>query len=334
MSTETKSLAPTERIVEFLPLGCTDKIKLSVRIVQNLIAVPTRSGKTCSERDALKFIMLCSARKLNPFEGDAFLIGYDGQNGPEFSLITAHQALLKRGEVHPEFDGMMSGVIVQAGEFTKDLEGDFHTEDQTLAGAWAKVFFKTRKYPSTERIALRNFIKTTAKGEPTKFWRENPSGQIVKCAEASALRKAFPTMCGGMYLREEISLLGEGIGVLPTPDLSSAASASQEATQPKGNEDDGDLGPTSAKASQPAAKSELSTDSPQAKGPTVELIALADSNRLSFDAYQAWAEETGNDPDAGSRANWSEIPPDIAKRYLRAKDSFVAGVKQFAKEAK
>src|SRR5436189_2756431 len=117
MSTETKSLAPTERIVQFLPLGCTDKIKLAVRIVQNLIAVPTRSGKTCSERDALRFIMLCSARKLNPFEGDAFLIGYDGQNGPEFSLITAHQALLKRAEVHPEFDGMQSGVIVASGEF-------------------------------------------------------------------------------------------------------------------------------------------------------------------------------------------------------------------------
>src|SRR5437660_1505366 len=204
MSEQTKPAPKDERLVEFVPIGCTDKIKLSVKIVQNLIAVPTRGGRTCSERDALRFIMLCAARKLNPFEGDAFLIGYDGKNGPEFSLITAHQALMKRAEVHPEFDGMESGVIVQNGEFTAELSGDFHTEEQTLVGAWAKVFFKTRKYPSTERIALRNFIKRTSDGTPTKFWNENPSGQIVKCAEASALRKAFPTMCGGMYLREEI----------------------------------------------------------------------------------------------------------------------------------
>ncbi len=331
MSNESKAIVATnERLVEFTPLGCTDKIKLSVKIVQNLVAVPTRSGKTCSERDALKFIMLCSARKLNPFEGDAFLIGYDGANGPEFSLITAHQALLKRAEVHPEFDGMESGVIVASGEFTKDLEGDFHTEEQTLVGAWARVFFKTRKYPSTDRIALRNFIKTNSKGEPTKFWRENPSGQLVKCAEASALRKAFPTMCGGMYLREEISLLGEGIGVLPTPDLSSAASASQEGTQPKGNEDDSnsDLSPAET-ARNPAAKSELSTDSPQA-----QIQKLAEEAGCAFDAYQRWADESGNDTDAGSRSTWAEIPAEICKRLLRAKAGFIAGMKQFAKEGK
>src|SRR5437667_7495753 len=146
---------------------------------------------------------------------------------------------------------MSSGVIVKAGDTLKDYEGDFHPEGEELIGAWAKVFFKNRKVPSTDRIAVRNFIKTTREGTPTKFWKENPAGQIVKCAEASALRKAFPTMCGGMYLREEISLLGEGIGVIPAPDLTSAASASQEAAQPKGNEDNSnpDLGPTR----QPAA---------------------------------------------------------------------------------
>ncbi len=326
MSNETK--VREERMVEFTPLGCTDKIKLSVKIVQNLIAIPTKNGKTCSERDALRFIMLCSARKLNAFEGDAFLIGYDGKNGPEFSLITAHQALMKRAEVHPEFDGMTSGVIVQAGEFTQDLEGDFHTEEQTLVGGWAKVYFKTRKWPSTERIALRSFIKKTSDGEPIKFWKENPSGQIVKCAEASALRKAFPTMCGGMYLREEVSLLGEGIGVIPTPDLTSAASAGQEAAQPKGTEDNTnpDLAPASPSrgtASQPAAQS---VDSPQAK-----LAALAEAHGLSFDAYQRWATETGNDDGAGSRADWSEIPREICTRFLRASDGFVKGVRAFDK---
>ena len=326
MSNETK--VREERMVEFTPLGCTDKIKLSVKIVQNLIAIPTRSGKTCSERDALRFIMLCSARKLNAFEGDAFLIGYDGKNGPEFSLITAHQALMKRAEVHPEFDGMTSGVIVQAGEFTQDLEGDFHTEEQTLVGAWAKVYFKTRKWPSTERIALRSFIKKTSDGEPIKFWKENPSGQIVKCAEASALRKAFPTMCGGMYLREEISLLGEGIGVLPTPDLTSAASASQEArieTKDIGDNSNPDLAPAQGTASQPAAASQPG-DSPQAK-----LAALAEAHGLSFDAYQRWATETGNDDVAGSRADWSEIPREICMRFLRASAGFVKGVRAFEK---
>lgn len=308
--------------MEFVPLGGVDKIKLTVRIIQNLIAVPTRSGKTCSERDALKFMMLCQAQRLNPFLGDCFLIGYDGQNGPEFSLITAHQALLKRAELHPEFDGMESGVIVQSGELTNDLPGDFHTEEQTLVGAWARVHFKNRKFPSTDRIALRSFIKTTSKGDPTKFWRDNPSGQIVKCCEASALRKAFPTTCGGMYLREEISLLGESIGSLPDMPV--------DASTPKTPVDDSnpDLSPAQRP---PDAGAKPAGESATADSPQALLAQLAADNGLSFDAYQRWAEDTGNDADAGSRANWAEIPADICKRYLRSKVGFIAGVKGAAK---
>src|SRR5580693_5423162 len=104
VKTEDKS------ITEYVPFGAQDKIKLSISIVQNLIAVKTRSGKTCSQNDALKFIAMCLARRLHPLEGDSFLIGYDGKDGPTFSLITAHQAFLKRAELNPEYDGMTSGV--------------------------------------------------------------------------------------------------------------------------------------------------------------------------------------------------------------------------------
>lgn len=316
-----------ERTVEFMPLGCTEKIKLSVKIVQNLIAVPTRSGRTCSERDALKFIMLCTARKLNPFEGDAFLVGYDGKNGPEFSLITAHQALIKRAEVHPEFDGMSSGVIVLHMENGNpiDLEGDFHMEGQQLVGAWAKVYFKTRKYPSAERIALRNFIKKTANGDPTKFWLENPEGQIVKCAEASALRKAFPTMCGGMYLREEVSLLGESIGVIPQPDIGAGVAPAPAESKAAEDNSNAELAP--------ADESATTTRNPQpaTNSPSARLSALAAEHGLTFDAYQRWAEGTGNDAEAGSRSDWSEIPADMCNRYLRAQAGFIKGLKGAAK---
>lgn len=654
---ETKPAVKEERLVEFVPVGCTDKIKLSVKIVQNLIAVPTRSGRTCSERDALKFIMLCAAKKLNPFESDAFLVGYDGKNGPEFSLITAHQALLKRCELHPEYDGMQSGVIVkhENGENTTDLEGDFHLDEQVLVGAWAKVFFKTRKYPSTDRISLKAFIKTTSDGTPTKFWKENPAGQLVKCfdeqtevlttlgferfdsaagkilevgqfglaptearpfsaphagmmirydsddvnfcvtpnhdmlttagtieaqsmfdqatfrpgfwiprlvqnargdcalddraiqlaaafiadgssnssktflvsvsrerkvdfleslgpvsrhlrrcagtsvqtatrrittlsdkvqfrfefadvselvgrdkvcipatilamsrrqaklfvdtliffdgskqtltgvrrfyssrpevvrafelasvqagysisdrkyrtadistkpnvcltiserdgipvrrcgrrkptgeslkrycsleevpnesgtvwcvtvpsglivvrragfsficgncAEASAMRKAFPTMCGGMYLREEISLLGEGIGVIPQPnlDVSEPATAQPPTAKTEPAEDDSNPDLAPGGTAKPPAGQTLS-DSPQG-----QLARLAGDNGLTIDAYQRWSLETGNDPEASSRADWSEIPGDICKRLLRAQAGFIRGVKAFAK---
>lgn len=188
--------------VEYVPYGASDKIKMTISIVQNLIAVKTKTGKTCSDRDAIKFLAMCQAKRLNPFEGDAFLIGYDNRDGTAtFALITAHQTYLKRAELHPEFDGMKSGIIVKDEDgSSKDLEGDYFDEGQKVVGGWATVFFKNRKQPMHKRLRLSRFQK------PFGVWQEDPAGMICKCAEADALRSSFPTMLGGLYMREEIEI--------------------------------------------------------------------------------------------------------------------------------
>jgi len=187
-----------KQIVEFVPFGTKDKIQLSIEIVKRLVAVKTKTGKSCSDEDAFKFMLMCQARKLNPFEGDAFLIGYDSQSGPSFSLITAHQAFLKRAEVHPEFDGMESGTIVMREGKVIDLVGDWHMPNDQVLGGWATVFFKNRAHPMTKRVRLARFNKQYG------IWRDDPAGMIVKCAEADALRSSFPTMLGGLYTHEEM----------------------------------------------------------------------------------------------------------------------------------
>src|SRR5438552_18428708 len=64
-------------IVEIVPLGTDERIKLSISIVRKLIAVPTRTGKLPDDNQCIKFMMLCRARHLNPFEQDAFFLGYE-----------------------------------------------------------------------------------------------------------------------------------------------------------------------------------------------------------------------------------------------------------------
>ena len=184
--------------MEYVPFGGKDKIKLSIALVKNLICVKTKSGKTCSDNDAMKFLMMCQARLLNPYEGDSFLIGYDGKDGPTFSLITAHQAFLKRAELNPEYDGMKSGIIVEDDGRLVDLEGDFFSPNQKVVGGWATVFFKNRKQNMHKRIRLQRFQKAWG------IWQDDPAGMICKCAEADALRSSFPTMLGGLYLKEEM----------------------------------------------------------------------------------------------------------------------------------
>lgn len=187
-----------EKEMEYVPFGSDSKIKLSIAIVKNLVAIKTKSGKTCSDNDAIKFMMLCQARKLSVFEGDCFLIGYDGKDGPVFSLVTAHQAFLKRAELHPEYNGMKSGVIVRRGDQVMDLEGDFFLEGDEILGGWATVYFKNREHPMHKRVRLKRFQKQFG------IWQEDPGGMIVKCSESDALRSSFPTLLGGLYIREEM----------------------------------------------------------------------------------------------------------------------------------
>lgn len=285
---ETKS----EKPMEFVPFGAADKIKLSISIIQNIVAVPTKSGKTCSERDALKFMMLCQAQRLNPFAGDAFLIGYDSQTGPSFSLITAHQAFLKRAESSKDFDGMTSGILLRLDDDTVvEREGDFHlrSESDSVVGGWARVFHKQRTHPIYRRVRMERFNKGFAQ------WKEDPAGMICKCAEADALRSAFPTLLGGLYAPEEMT---QAIEVESTPSFVAA------------------LAP--AKAPQVSDR--------KTSNPCSDLEAVVVEAGFDFNALQKWGIETGNIENADALASFDEIPSDTAKRLLRAKAGLITGL--------
>lgn len=184
--------------ISYIPHGNDEAIKLSLSIIEKQIATPTRSGKKPTQKEMMDFLMLCRARKLNPFEGDAFLVGYDSKDGARFSLITSHQALLKRAELCKEFDGMESGLILDWNGELEETQGDFLPDGAVAVGAWARVHRSDRKIPTYRRLNISRYDKGFG------LWKEQREMMAVKCAEADALRSAFPTSTGGMYLREEM----------------------------------------------------------------------------------------------------------------------------------
>lgn len=206
----TQVIAETnERQAVYVPLGESKPITLTVGIAKRFLVVPTRSGKYPTEEQITKYIMLCQAQGLNPWVGDAYLVGYDGKDGPTFSLITAHQAFLKRAEASKEYDGMESGVVVRQCERIDDREvraigdpvyreGDLVLDDEMLIGGWARVHRKDRGKPSYDALKLSTFHTGLSR------WNKDPAGMITKCAEASALRKAFPSNLAGLYCQEEM----------------------------------------------------------------------------------------------------------------------------------
>lgn len=190
--------------ITFRPFEKETEITLTPRRVKLFFCKPTKSGQVCTDEQAMKFCQLCKSRGLDPWEGDAFIVGYDAKDGTaEFSLITAHQAFLKRAEACVAFDGMESGVIVRRvladkSAVTVEYQGDYTEPGDVLVGGWARVYRKDRTHPTYRRLNVQTFDKGFSR------WNADKAGMIVKCAEADALRSTFPNKVGGLILQEEI----------------------------------------------------------------------------------------------------------------------------------
>jgi phage recombination protein Bet len=311
------------RAVEYIPFGAADKVKLTVQIVTDLCCVPTKSGKICDPRQAVRFMALCQAQRLNPFAGDAYLIGYDTQHGPQFSLITAHQAFLKRAESNEDFDGMESGIIVRSRETQQvsDIEGDFFLEDEVeLLGGWAIVHHKSHKIPTKRRLSLKRFRK------PFGVWQDDPAGMICKCAEADALRSTFPTLCGGLHLSAEVielepeTLTQKGARLVSTtgPTITEPV---EGAWPPPPNAPEPD-------ADKPVRKTGGVPDAAVGKSPKLqdELADLVLAAGFTFTEFQSWAREEFPAVDAGSWSSFADLTIPHTKLFLRGRNGMLSGL--------
>lgn len=255
--------------VVYKAFGCEDTVTLTIEMVRRQIANPSRSGKLPTDKECINFLMMCKAKQLNPWEGDAFLVGYDGQDGTTFTQITAHQAFLKRAEANKDYDGMESGVIVRIkdGEIT-DRVGDFLTDDDVLLGGWARIHLKNRKFPVEKRVKVQTFERQT------KIWRENRAGMICKCAEADALRTAFPTTIGGLYLREEVEVLPpQHEAQPPTPKALFPPAKAQDAPKQPEPDPTPSQPPRDAPSGQPEATATVTEPPPNEEEQRKTLIA-------------------------------------------------------------
>jgi len=160
-------------------------------------------GVTRAELQA--FLHECQRRRLDPFTRQIYLIGrwdnqkkrkaYRSQTSIDGFRLIARRAADEAKETIEYEDTLWCGAD---GRWV-----DVWLENEPPAACKVVVLRDGKRFPTTARFA--SYVQTNSNGEMVGLWRKMPDGQIAKCTEALALRKAFPEELGGIYAEEEMA---------------------------------------------------------------------------------------------------------------------------------
>ncbi len=89
-----------------------------------------------------------------------------------------------------------------------DREDDEHPGKATVT-VWKLV--AGQRVPFTRSARWDEYVQTTKEGQTTRFWKKMPYLMLAKCAEALALRAAFPQELSGLYTAEEMGQADSGV---------------------------------------------------------------------------------------------------------------------------
>jgi len=161
-----------------------------------------------SPGDLSVFFHQCQRSGLDPFARQIYMIGRNSKNQDT-----------NRWETKYTIQTGIDGFRLIARRATDRSRGVLGYEDTLWCGEdgqWRDVWLSqeppraakvtvTRDGQFYPAVALMSeYAGTTKTGDLTKMWREKPAGQLAKCAEALALRKAFPQDLAGLHTADEM----------------------------------------------------------------------------------------------------------------------------------
>ncbi len=177
-----------------------NEIKLTPSIVQNYIV---GNGSNINMQEFKLFTELCKVRKLNPFLKEAYLIKYTDKQPAQ--IVVGKDAILKRAVLNKQYNGREQGIIVQKEDGTiEERKGTFKLPNETLVGAWAKVFRKDWEHPTYISVSFDEVAQRKGDGTLNSNWASKSATMVEKVALVRALRETFVEDLGGMLDADEV----------------------------------------------------------------------------------------------------------------------------------
>lgn len=196
---EKKEIKVIERIIENREIAPADVFGKLERSQIDLIKRTVAKG--ASDDELKLFIQVCKGANLNPFMKQVFLVPrWDSREGKEIRAIQVSidglRAIAEEGGAYagnedPTFEG----------EESVTLESKKVVKHPLSAKVTVYKIVEGNRYPFTATARWEEYYPGAKMGFQ---WHVRPYLMLGKCAEALALRKAFPKLLSGMYAQEEL----------------------------------------------------------------------------------------------------------------------------------
>jgi phage recombination protein Bet len=151
------------------------------------------------------FLHLCQRTQLDPFSRQIYLIGrYDKRK--QRTVFTPQTGIDGYRVIAQRVTGQTGGTYGYEDTLWCDSAGrwrDVWLSDDPPAAAKVTVIRNGQRFSAVARFS--EYAETWPDGNLKSMWAKMPSGQIAKCCEALALRKAFPHDLAGVYTSEEMA---------------------------------------------------------------------------------------------------------------------------------
>lgn len=169
--------------------------------------------KGISDDEFFVFLQQCKVSGLNPLLGHAYCVPRRtnvAPKGQQAQWVTNHvfqpaiDGMRARAAEFPDFRASDSAAVHEKDHYVchtgtgeVDHKAGMLGQRGRLVGAWGRVRMK-------DGTAVVVELPVSARSGQSDFWTSDPGGMLAKCAEAAALRKAYPRAFGGLYVQEEM----------------------------------------------------------------------------------------------------------------------------------